>query len=191
MGSSWWFGVKEASPQRRAFNPWITGSCTRRSADHAARYPLAQTPMILSSSAFTMADLPNLLLASLEPSTRKQAEQNLNAISTQKGFLTHLLALVLERTQPASVRLAGSIYLKNIAKLRWEEVCGMALIRGSILRARRKCNLYQKMTRLPCDRNSCLLCSRCQTPPTRQSATRSQSLWHSSQNLTFRIDGVT
>jgi hypothetical protein len=147
--------------------------------------------MILSSSAFTMADLPNLLLASLEPSTRKQAEQNLNVISAQKGFLTHLLALVLERTQPAPVRLAGSIYLKNIAKLRWEEVRGIISFELTVLSVRRKCNLYQKMTRLPCDRNSCLPCSRCQTLATRQSATRSQSLWPSSQNSTFQIDGVT
>ncbi|KAE9390040.1 Cse1-domain-containing protein [Gymnopus androsaceus JB14] len=40
-----------------------------------------------------MADLPNLLLASLDPSTRKQAEQNLNPYSEQQGFLSHLLGL--------------------------------------------------------------------------------------------------
>lgn len=69
-----------------------------------------------------MADLPNLLLASLDPTNRKQAEQSLNALSTQRGFLTHLLSLVLEQSQDKSVRLAGSVYLKNIAKLRWDEV---------------------------------------------------------------------
>ncbi|KAJ2925300.1 hypothetical protein H1R20_g11761, partial [Candolleomyces eurysporus] len=68
-----------------------------------------------------MADLPALLRASLEPASRKQAEQNLNALSTQKGFLTHLLALVLQQSQDLPVRLAGGVYLKNIAKLRWEE----------------------------------------------------------------------
>ncbi|KAG6828872.1 hypothetical protein H0H92_006481 [Tricholoma furcatifolium] len=68
-----------------------------------------------------MADLPSLLLASLNPSTRKQAEQNLNALSVQQGFLSHLLRLVLEPSQDRAVRLAGGVYLKNITKLRWEE----------------------------------------------------------------------
>jgi hypothetical protein len=69
-----------------------------------------------------MADLPNLLVASLKPDTRKQAEQALNAISTQPGFLGVLLQLVLNSTQERPVRLAASIYLKNIAKMRWDEV---------------------------------------------------------------------
>ncbi|THV04546.1 importin alpha re-exporter [Dendrothele bispora CBS 962.96] len=68
-----------------------------------------------------MADLPNLLLASLNPATRKQAESSLNAYSTQQGFLSHLLRLVVDQSQDRAVRQAGSIYLKNIAKLRWEE----------------------------------------------------------------------
>ncbi|KAF5323094.1 hypothetical protein D9611_009310 [Ephemerocybe angulata] len=68
-----------------------------------------------------MSDLPKLLLASLDPSSRKQAEQKLYELSVQQGFLTHLLALVLEQSQDRSVRLAGGVYLKNIAKLRWEE----------------------------------------------------------------------
>ncbi|KAF9074712.1 importin alpha re-exporter [Rhodocollybia butyracea] len=68
-----------------------------------------------------MSDLPGLLLASLEPSTRKQAEQSLNAYSEQQGFLSHLLRLVLDQSQNRSVRLSGSVYLKNIAKTRWED----------------------------------------------------------------------
>lgn len=74
-----------------------------------------------------MADLPTLLLASLNPETRKQAEQNLTALSTQQGFLSHLLRLVLDPTQDRAVRLSGSVYLKNITKLRWEEVRSMTL----------------------------------------------------------------
>jgi exportin-2 (importin alpha re-exporter) len=69
-----------------------------------------------------MADLPSLLLASLDPSSRKQAEQSLNTLSLQQGFLSHLLRLVLEPSQDRAVRLSGSVYLKNITKLRWEEV---------------------------------------------------------------------
>ncbi|KAJ7695191.1 importin alpha re-exporter [Mycena rosella] len=68
-----------------------------------------------------MSDLPSLLLASLNPATRKSAEQNLNAFSIQDGFLSHLLGLILDATNDRAVRLAGSVFLKNIAKLRWEE----------------------------------------------------------------------
>ena len=67
-------------------------------------------------------DLPALLLASLNPDTRKQAEQNLTVLSSQQGFLIHLLNLILNPSQDRAVRLSGSVYLKNITKLRWEEV---------------------------------------------------------------------
>jgi exportin-2 (importin alpha re-exporter) len=69
-----------------------------------------------------MSDIASLLNASLQPASRKQAEQQLNQLTTQQGFLPHLLGLILDSTQERSVRLAGGIYLKNIAKLRWEEV---------------------------------------------------------------------
>ena len=69
-----------------------------------------------------MADVPQLLLASLRPDTRKQAEQSLTALALQPGFLTGLLQLVLTPGQDRSVRLAGSLYLKNTIKKRWEEV---------------------------------------------------------------------
>lgn len=69
-----------------------------------------------------MSDLSSLLLASLNPATRKSAELNLNALSIQPGFLSHLLGLILDPTKERSVRLAGSVFLKNIAKGRWEEV---------------------------------------------------------------------
>ncbi|KAF9259931.1 Cse1-domain-containing protein [Marasmius fiardii PR-910] len=68
-----------------------------------------------------MADLPNLLIASLNPSTRKEAEQNLNALSEQPGFLPHILRLVLDQSADRAVRLSASVYLKNLVKLRWEE----------------------------------------------------------------------
>jgi hypothetical protein len=38
------------------------------------------------------------------------------------GFLPHLLQLVLDQTHHGAVRLAGGVYLKNLAQLRWEEV---------------------------------------------------------------------
>ncbi|KAH9945469.1 CAS/CSE protein [Epithele typhae] len=68
-----------------------------------------------------MADLPSLLLASLNPSTRKQAEQNLQALSLQPAFLAQLLSLVLQPSADRSVRLAASVYLKNLVKSRWED----------------------------------------------------------------------
>ncbi|CDO76999.1 hypothetical protein BN946_scf184298.g26 [Trametes cinnabarina] len=68
-----------------------------------------------------MAELPSLLLASLNPSTRKQAEQTLQQLSVQPGFLTHLLSLVLQSSQDRAVRLAASVYLKNLIKSRWED----------------------------------------------------------------------
>lgn len=69
-----------------------------------------------------MADLPTLLLASLNPQTRKQAEQNIDALSTQPGFLSHILQLALTQSQDRSVRLSAAVYLKNLTKLRWDEV---------------------------------------------------------------------
>ncbi|KAI0329277.1 Cse1-domain-containing protein [Cubamyces sp. BRFM 1775] len=68
-----------------------------------------------------MAELPSLLLASLNPSTRKQAEQSLQSLSIQPGFLSHLLTLVLQTSQDRAVRLAASVYLKNLVKSRWED----------------------------------------------------------------------
>jgi exportin-2 (importin alpha re-exporter) len=43
-------------------------------------------------------------------------------LSTQPGFLSHLLRLVVDQSQDRAIRLSGSVYLKNITKLRWDEV---------------------------------------------------------------------
>ena len=69
-----------------------------------------------------MSDIPALLLGSLSPASRKQAEANLQSLSVQPGFLPHLLRLVLEPAQDRSVRLAGSLYFKNVIKSRWDDV---------------------------------------------------------------------
>ena len=71
-----------------------------------------------------MSDIPKLLLDSLNPHTRKQAEQSLEAYSRQPAFVVHLLRLVLDATQNGAVRLAASVYLKNMVKLGWlDDVC--------------------------------------------------------------------
>lgn len=110
-----------------------------------------------------MADLSTLLLASLKPETRKQAEQNLSSLSTQPGFLTHLLRLVLEQSQDRAVRLSGSIYLKNITKLRWEEVRVCSWYRVSSLESHhedryRMYNLWPTRTRPLYGKNLFLRC---------------------------------
>ncbi|KAF8635563.1 hypothetical protein AX15_000213 [Amanita polypyramis BW_CC] len=68
-----------------------------------------------------MVDLPSILTALLDPRTQKEAEKSLNALSTQQGFLLHLLRLIIDASQQLTIRLSGSVYLKNIAKTRWEE----------------------------------------------------------------------
>ncbi|THH15070.1 hypothetical protein EW146_g5342 [Bondarzewia mesenterica] len=68
-----------------------------------------------------MSDIPALLLASLSPQTRKQSEQSLQRYSLQPAFVNHLLQLVLNGAQDRAVRLAGSVYLKNVVKMRWME----------------------------------------------------------------------
>jgi exportin-2 (importin alpha re-exporter) len=77
-----------------------------------------------------MASLPALLQASLSPDTRKQAEATLNQLCTDTSFLSHLLRLVLDTTQDRAIRLAGSIFLKNVVKTKWDEVCSEAAFCG-------------------------------------------------------------
>jgi exportin-2 (importin alpha re-exporter) len=72
---------------------------------------------------FDMSELPVLLKASLSPDTRKQAESNLTLLSGHPGFLSHLLRLILDNVEERAVRLSGGVFLKNIVKTRWEEVC--------------------------------------------------------------------
>lgn len=71
-----------------------------------------------------MSDIPKLLLDSLNPHTRKQAEHALDAYSRQPAFVVHLLQLVLATTNDTAVRLAASVYLKNRVKLGWLDDVG-------------------------------------------------------------------
>ena len=79
-------------------------------------------PKAVSTALLAMSELPSLLLASLNPATRKQAEQSLQSLSLQPGFLTHLLTLVLQSSQDRAVGLAARVYLKNLIQSRWEDV---------------------------------------------------------------------
>lgn len=69
-----------------------------------------------------MADLPSLFLASLNPQTRKEAENTLEQLAIQPSFALHLLTLTLNASQDRAVRLASGVYLKNIARKRWDPV---------------------------------------------------------------------
>ena len=98
-----------------------------------------------------MADVASLLQASLHPTTRKQAEQQLQQLTTQDGFLSHLLQLILNRSVDPSIRLAGGIYLKNIAKLKWEEVsilllCNSTRVERLAYRTSRLCQRRRRRT---------------------------------------------
>ena len=73
-----------------------------------------------------MSDIPKLLLESLNPHTRKQAEQALDAYSRQPAFVVHLLQLVLSTSNDTAVRLAASVYLKNRVKLGWLDDVGQS-----------------------------------------------------------------
>ncbi|KAF8511326.1 CAS/CSE protein [Gautieria morchelliformis] len=68
-----------------------------------------------------MSDLPSLLGSSLSPAARKEAEQSLVDFSLEPSFLLHLLGLVLNASQNKGVRLAGSVFFKNVIKKRWSE----------------------------------------------------------------------
>jgi exportin-2 (importin alpha re-exporter) len=73
-----------------------------------------------------MSDIPKLLLDSLNPHTRKQAEHSLQAYSRQPAFVNHLLQLILDASNDSAVRLAASVYLKNTVRLGWlEDVCSL------------------------------------------------------------------
>ncbi|KDN36257.1 hypothetical protein RSAG8_10945, partial [Rhizoctonia solani AG-8 WAC10335] len=63
--------------------------------------------------------VPDLLLASLNPATRLAAEKQLDESSKQPGFLSHLLSLPLNKSNPPEVRTAASIYFKHTVKRRW------------------------------------------------------------------------
>ena len=69
-----------------------------------------------------MADLPALFLASLNPQTRKEAENTLEQLSLQPNFSLSLLSLTLDASGDRAVRLASGVYLKNTVRKRWNPV---------------------------------------------------------------------
>lgn len=68
------------------------------------------------------SNVPTLFAASLSIDQRKDAEAQLASLAQQKGFLPHLLQIVLDRTHPIPVRQAACLYFKNQIKQRWDDV---------------------------------------------------------------------
>jgi hypothetical protein len=69
-----------------------------------------------------MADLTAPFSASLDPSTRKQAELALTQTSRQQNFALEVLALSRSSNQDRAIRLVSGIYFKNTIKRRWSPV---------------------------------------------------------------------
>ena len=65
--------------------------------------------------------LVTLLESTLNPTLRKQAEEELSAVHNAVGFSTTLLQLVMSDQVQMPVRQAGAIYLKNLINQFWLE----------------------------------------------------------------------
>lgn len=65
--------------------------------------------------------LVTLLESTLNPTLRKQAEEELSAVHNVVGFSTTLLQLVMSDQVQMPVRQAGAIYLKNLINQFWLE----------------------------------------------------------------------
>ena len=100
--------------QRNALNKQRTTRSTRLESRFEIERRIVCPPLIS-----TMPGIAPLILASLNPETRRQAEQNLHALSSQPGLLAAILHLILDASQDRSVRLAASVFLKNTVKRRW------------------------------------------------------------------------
>ncbi|KAI8903551.1 Cse1-domain-containing protein [Gorgonomyces haynaldii] len=70
-----------------------------------------------------MSELSLLLKQTLDPSARKQAEQQLAAAERTGGFAPALLQLIESQTDP-SIRFAGAVYFKNFVKKYWKQIEG-------------------------------------------------------------------
>ena len=144
--------------------PGITARRTNNNKQHR-RVPCSP-PSPLDSTA--MADLPTLLQASLNPQSRKEAELRLFDLSLQPGFLSHLLRFILQPPQDRAIRLAGAVYLKNVAKLRWEEVRSDPFLSClSTAFSFRMSNPSWRKTKAHSDQSSSPPCSPSPTPQTR------------------------
>jgi hypothetical protein len=74
-----------------------------------------------TTASYDSHKLINLLESTLNPSLRKQAEDELESLNKMLGFATNLLQLIMSEQVQMPVRQAGVIYLKNLINQYWYE----------------------------------------------------------------------
>uniref|UniRef100_A0A182IM19 Uncharacterized protein n=1 Tax=Anopheles atroparvus TaxID=41427 RepID=A0A182IM19_ANOAO len=65
--------------------------------------------------------ISELLRATIEPTQRMQAEEQLNQVHKIIGFLPSLMQVIMQNDLEMPVRLAGAIYLKNLVNSSWQD----------------------------------------------------------------------
>jgi hypothetical protein len=75
----------------------------------------------MQAVTYSNEKLVNLLESTLNPTLRKQAEDELSAVHNAPGFSTTLLQLIMSDQIQMPVRQAGAIYLKNMINQFWPE----------------------------------------------------------------------
>ncbi|QBM86871.1 exportin-2 importin alpha re-exporter [Metschnikowia aff. pulcherrima] len=78
----------------------------------------------------SLESIPVYLNESLDPRNAKLAEARLRAIEGQPHFAINLLNVVASSNLDASVRLAGSLFLKNLVRRKWANEDGEYLLPG-------------------------------------------------------------
>ncbi|KAM9889452.1 hypothetical protein OXX69_012828, partial [Metschnikowia pulcherrima] len=78
----------------------------------------------------SLESIPVYLNESLDPRNAKSAEARLRAIEGQPHFAINLLNVVASSNLDASVRLAGSLFLKNLVRRKWANEDGEYLLPG-------------------------------------------------------------
>ncbi|OBA20127.1 Cse1-domain-containing protein [Metschnikowia bicuspidata var. bicuspidata NRRL YB-4993] len=76
----------------------------------------------------SLETIPIYLKESLDPRNAKEAEAHLRAIECQPHFAINLLNVVASSNLDSSVRLAGSLFLKNLVKRKWVNEDGEYLL---------------------------------------------------------------
>ncbi|RKP38845.1 Cse1-domain-containing protein [Dimargaris cristalligena] len=101
------------------------------------------------------AQAPNLQVISecfqqtLQPATRKQAEQYLNSAQKSPGFIVLLLELAGTDTADPSTRFAASLYFKNFVKKYWDSAENDEVLISDADRSAVKAQIVDLMIRLP------------------------------------------
>lgn len=96
----------------------------------------------------SLESIPKYLEESLHPQNAKAAEARLKAIENQLGFSVNLLNVVESSNLPASTRLAGAVFFKNLVKRKWVNEDGEYLLPANDVQ-HIKSELLNVMIKLP------------------------------------------